>query len=66
VKVTMQHPELGEMDVLPITVPSWRARGWEVVEEKPTPPAESKEPAGEEPEDKSSDRPRRRSSKESE
>lgn len=34
----MRHPELGEMQVLPLSVPSWRARGWEVVPEPENPP----------------------------
>lgn len=56
----MTHPTLGEMQVMPISVPSWRSRGWEVAEPKPVEP----KPAGE-PDQQESPR-RRRSTKESE
>jgi hypothetical protein len=46
-KVTMSHPDLGEMQVMPISVPSWRARGWEITEPKPATPPAPKEPDGE-------------------
>jgi hypothetical protein len=57
--VTIRHPELGEMQVHPLTVPSWRSRGWQVTEEQA-----SAEPV-KGPEEQESPR-RRRSTKESE
>jgi hypothetical protein len=63
-QVTMRHPDLGEMQVMPISVPSWRTRGWEVAEDEPAPPPAPKEPDGQK--SKPAGGSRRRHSEESE
>lgn len=59
--VTMRHAELGEMQVHPLTVPSWRSRGWQAAAEQAIPPSHPDEETA----DQESPR-RRRTKKESE